>query len=325
MAVFVSPSLMVVIPTAVVAQALGSIAVLVFVYRLEGPFSLRAVDWSEARKLLGYGGWMFATNVVNPALASADQFIIGSAIGVTAVAHYAVPMNLVLRSGAIPWAFGRTFFPRMSSLSGDAAYALGARALSTMAYGFAAICAPAIILSPTFFRYWVGADFAIISAPVAQILFPGMWMSGLSLVGFTLLQSQGRADLTGKLSMLEFLPFLAILWGLTLTFGIVGAAAAWTLRCAADALAIFWASGMRRRHLLPLLPPGAVLAATLVAARFLGSNILLDLLVATIAALASVVLSLLFSEDWRILILGLVNRARAFVGSLTAKTLRPGG
>ena len=307
MAVLVSPSLMVVIPTAVVAQALGSIAVLVFVYRLEGPFSLRAVDWSEARKLLGYGGWMFATNVVNSALASADQFIIGSVIGVTAVAHYAVPMNLVLRSGAIPWAFGRTFFPRMSSLSGDAAYALGARALSSMAYGFAAICAPAIILSPTFFRYWVGADFAMISAPVAQILFPGMWMSGLSLVGFTLLQSQGRADLTGKLSMLEFVPFLAILWGLTLTFGIVGAAAAWSLRCAADALAIFWASGMRRRHLLPLLPPGALLAATLVAARFLGSNILLDLLVATIAALASVVLGFFFSEDWRILILGLLN------------------
>ena len=209
MAVFVSPSLTVVIPTAVAAQAFGAITVLICVYRLEGPFSLRAIDWGEARKLLGYGGWMFATNVINPALGSADQFIIGSVMGVASVAHYAVPMNLVLRSGAIPWAFGRTFFPRMSSLSGDAAYALGARALSSMAYGFAAICAPAIILSPTFFRYWVGPDFALISAPVAQILFPGMWMSGLSFVGFTLLQSQGRADLTGKLSMLEFLPFLA--------------------------------------------------------------------------------------------------------------------
>ena len=151
---------------------------------------------------------MTATNVVNPALASADQMIIGSVMGVTSVAHYAVPMNLVLRSGFIPWAFGRTFFPRVSSLSGAAAYALSARALASMAYGFAAICAPAIILSPTFFRYWIGPDFAVISAPVAQILFPGMWMSGLSLVGFTLLQSQGRADLTGKLSMLEFLPFL---------------------------------------------------------------------------------------------------------------------
>ena len=325
MAVFVSPSLTVVIPTAVIGQGLGSIAVLVCVIYLEGPFSLRAVDWSEARKLLGYGGWMFATNVINPALASADQFIIGSMMGVTAVAHYAVPMNLVLRSGAIPWAFGRTFFPRMSSLSGDAAYALGARALSTMAYGFATICAPAIILSPTFFRYWIGADFAMISAPVAQILFPGMWMSGLSLVGFTLLQSQGRADLTGKLSLLEFLPFLAILWGLTLTFGIVGAAAAWSLRCTADALAIFWASGMRRRDLLPLLPPGALLVATLFMARFLGSNILLNLLVAAFAAAGSAALSFLFSEDWRTLMLGLVNRARGFLGSLTAKTFRPDG
>ena len=246
MAVFVSPSLMVLIPTAAAAQALGAIVVLVFVFRLEGPFSIRALDWGEARKLLGYGGWMFATNVINPALGSADAFIIGSVMGVTAVAHYSVPMNLVLRSGAIPMAFGRTFFPRMSSLSGEAAYALGARALSSMAYGFAAVCAPAIILSPTFFRYWIGADFALVSAPVAQLLFPGMWMTGLSFVGFTLLQSQGRADLTGKLSMLEFLPFVTILWALTVRFGIAGAAFAWSLRCTADALAIFWVSGMTR-------------------------------------------------------------------------------
>jgi O-antigen/teichoic acid export membrane protein len=312
MAVFVSPSLTVVIPTAVAAQALGSIAVLVCVYRLEGPFSLRAIDWSEARKLLGYGGWMFATNVINPALTSADQFIIGSVMGVNAVAQYGVPMNLVLRSGAIPWAFGRTFFPRMSSLSGDAAYALGARALSSMAYGFAAVCAPAIILSPTFFRYWVGADFAMVSAPVAQLLFPGMWMSGLSLVGFTLLQSQGRADLTGKLSMLEFVPFVAVLWGLTVKFGIVGAAFAWSLRCTADALAIFWASGMRRRHLLPLLPPGALLIVALVLSRSLGSDPLLDFLVAALTAFAAVALSYVFSEDWRTLIIGLAKRARGF-------------
>jgi O-antigen/teichoic acid export membrane protein len=325
MAVFVSPSLMVVIPTIAVAQATGAITILVFVFHLEGPFSLRAVDWGEARKLLGYGGWMFATNVVNPALASADQFIIGSVMGVSAVAHYAVPMNLVLKSGAIPAAVGRTFFPRMSSLSGDAAHALGVRGLSSMAYGFAAICAPAIILSPTFFQYWLGADFAMVSAPVAQILFPGMWMSGLSFVGFTLLQSQGRADLTGKLSMLEFLPFLAILWGLTLAFGIAGAAAAWTLRCTVDALAIFWASRMRRKDVLPLLPPGALLAAALVMGRFLGSNTLLGFLLAAFVASMAVALSYLFSEDWRTLIVALVSRARGFVGGLTAKTFRPGG
>src|SRR6202020_1350087 len=61
-AVFVSPSLTVVNPTAAVAQALGAIGLLAVVYRLEGPFSLRAIDWAEARKLLGYGGWVFPTN-----------------------------------------------------------------------------------------------------------------------------------------------------------------------------------------------------------------------------------------------------------------------
>jgi O-antigen/teichoic acid export membrane protein len=127
-AVFVSPSLSVVIPAAALAQASGAIAILAVVYHLEGPFSLRAVDWGEARKSVGYGGWMFASSVLYPALASADQFIIGSVMGVASVAHYAVPMNLVQRSNAIPVAFGRTLFPRMSSLSSDAAYALGTRA-----------------------------------------------------------------------------------------------------------------------------------------------------------------------------------------------------
>jgi O-antigen/teichoic acid export membrane protein len=307
----------VVIPTAAVAQALGAIANLVVVYRLEGPFSLRAVDWGEARKLLGYGGWMFATNVVYPALASADQFVIGSTMGVTAVTHYAVPMSLVQRSGAIPVAFGRTFFPSMSSLSGDAAFALGARALSSMAYGFAAICAPAMILSPTFFRYWLGADFAVIAAPVAQVLFPGMWMFSLSFVGFTLLQSQGRADVTGKLNIIEFLPFVAILWVLTHSFGIVGAAAAWSLRCIVDALAMLWLSGMKRKELLPLLPPAALLVAALVMTRFLGSNILVNFLVATVVGSASLGLGYLFSEDWRTLILAQMNRVRVVLGSLT--------
>ena len=323
-AIFISPSLTVVIPTAAVSQGLGAIVVLAVVYRLEGPFSLRAIDWGEARKLLGYGGWMFATQVLYPALASADQFIIGSVAGVAAVAHYSVPMSLVQRSAAIPTAFGRTLFPRLSSLSGDAAHALGTRALSMMAFGFAAICAPAIILSHTFFRYWIGADFAAAAAPVAQVLFPGMWMGALSLVGFTLLQSQGRADVTGKLNMVEFVPFIGVLWSLTIPFGIVGAAAAWTLRCTVDALVMLWLSGMKRGDFLLLLPPAALLVGALVMARFLDSSLIITFTVAAFIGAASFVLGYLFSEDWRGLTLAQVNRARVFLGSLTrAKPMPP--
>jgi O-antigen/teichoic acid export membrane protein len=182
-----------------------------------------------------------------------------------------------------------------------------------------------MILAPTFFRYWIGADFAAVAAPVAQVLFPGMWMGALSLVGFTLLQSQGRADVTGKLNMIEFLPFVGILWSLTVTFGIVGAAAAWTLRCTADALVMLWLSGMKRGDFLLLLPPAALLLVSLVVARFLEPSILMTFPIAAFIGTVAFVLGYLFSEDWRKLTLAQLNRARAFLGGLTnrAKPIPP--
>ena len=64
------------------------------------------------------------------------------------------------------------------------------------------------------------------------------------------------------------------------------------------------------------------MVATLVLGRSLGSNILVDLLVAGLTAIAAVALGYLFSEDWRALILGLMKRARVFVGG-PAKRAKP--
>jgi O-antigen/teichoic acid export membrane protein len=301
-AVFVSPSLTAVIPTAAVAQASSVVLVLAVVYRLEGPFSVWAFNRQEARALLGYGGWISVSNIVSPILASLDQFLIGSIMGVAAVAHYTVPMNLVVRTQIFPAALARTSFPRMSSLPAEGARALGARALSSLGYGYAAVCAPAIILSPVFFRYWIGADFALLAAPVAQILFFGAWINGLAFIAFTLLQGQGRPDITGKLHMIELVPFLVILWISTSTLGIKGAAIAWTLRCAADALALFWVSGINRRDVLSALRPAVLLAASEVGAWFVGSRLGLALPAAVLAGLIGVGLAYTSSADWRQLI-----------------------
>ena len=64
MAVLVSPSLTAVIPTMAITQAAATVAIGVCVYRLEGPFSFRAFNWSEARTLLHYGGWVTVTAVI---------------------------------------------------------------------------------------------------------------------------------------------------------------------------------------------------------------------------------------------------------------------
>jgi O-antigen/teichoic acid export membrane protein len=311
MAVFVGPSLEIVIPTVAIVQIISIVVQLTFIYRLEGPISLKAFDRAEARKLLGYGGWVTVSSVVSPFLVSADQFLIGSLIGVAGVAHYAVPMNLVVRTQIVPAALARTFFPRMSILSRDAAHELAARALQSLGYGYAAICAPAIIISPVFFRYWIGVDFAQIAAPVAQILFIGAWINGLAFVSFTLIQGQGRPDLTGKLHFIEILPFLGILWLLTSTFGITGAATAWSLRSAVDAFAMFWAAGMSRKVVIAAIArPAALLFASEAVAQFVGINLVPAFAAAALVGLVAAWMAYFYCEDWRRLAGPHLRRAR---------------
>jgi O-antigen/teichoic acid export membrane protein len=303
LAIIVSPSLAVVIPAAVVARALTVAGILIAVYRDEGPLSLAAFDRHQARRLLSYGGWISVSGIVGPLMSSLDQFVIGSVLNVAAVAHYAVPMNLVIRSQVFAGALTRTLFPRMSSVGRDEAHSLAGRALISLAYGYSAICAPAIILTPVFFKYWISADFAAVAAPVAEILFFGAWINGLAFVPFGLLQSQGRPDVTGKFHAAEVLPFIAVLWGLTSAYGITGAALAWSLRCAADAACLFWAAGMPRRILqraiiLPLLLLSAAMALT----KFTALSPLEGLGAAAITGLISFSVSVVMAPDLMILL-----------------------
>jgi O-antigen/teichoic acid export membrane protein len=298
LAVTVSPSLAVVIPAAVVARALTVAVILLAVYRDEGPLSLAAFDRHQAKRLLGYGGWISVSAVMYSILTSLDQFVIGSVLNVAAVAHYAVPMNLVSRSQIFAGALSRTLFPRMSSVGPDEARDLASRALYSLAYGYGAICAPAIILTPVFLRYWIGADFASAAAPVAKILFFGAWISGLAFVPYELLQSQRRVEVIGKFHVAEVLPFIAILWGLTSAYGITGTALAWSLRCAADAAFLFWAARMSKRVLLrAIVLPLLLLSGSAVLAPITESSLLETLGAATITGLAAFTLAIIASHD----------------------------
>ena len=321
LAVVVSPSLVIVVPAATVARGLTVAAILIAVYRDEGPLSLAAFDRHQARKLLGYGGWISVSGVIGPILASLDQFVIGSVLNVAAVAHYAVPMNLVTRSQVFAGALTRTLFPRMSSIGPDEARGLASRALLSLAYGYGAICAPAIILTPIFFKYWIGADFAAVAAPVAEILFFGGWINGLAFVPYGLLQSQGRPDVTGKFHAAELLPFIGILWALTSSYGITGAALAWSLRCGADAACLLWAAGTPRRALLKaIILPLCLLASAYVVAAYVGQALWASLAGAAVAGLAGAAMAFIASKDIRHAFLALSLRA---TGSLTSPRPHP--
>jgi O-antigen/teichoic acid export membrane protein len=89
---------------------------------------------------------------------------------------------------------------------------------------------------------WLGADLARQSARVLQILSIGAFLNSLAYFPFSLLQGAGRPDITARLHLAEFPLYAGCMWLLIAHFGIEGAALAWTLRIAADALLLFFFS-----------------------------------------------------------------------------------
>lgn len=315
LAVLVSPSLALVIPAAASIRGLTVLTILIVMWRSEGPLSFRHFDHRQAGKLFSYGGWVTVTGVVGPILTSADQFVIGTVLGVASVAHYAVPMGLVIRSQVFPSALARTLFPRMSQVGSEEARRLAVRAWVSLAYGYGAICAPAIMVTPLFFRYWIGADFASVAAPIGQILFLGAWINGLAFIPYELMQSQGRPDVTGKFHAAEVIPFTIVLWGGTALFGLKGAAVAWSLRCAVDALCLFRSSRLSTRDLAPAALSLGLMVAAMTASRLVvAQDLWLGLGAAALVAALSAGLAMVMAEDLRNLVLQLGTRfARALL------------
>jgi O-antigen/teichoic acid export membrane protein len=197
---------------------------------------------SFAAPLFRYGGWVTVTAVIGPILVSADRLLIGSQIGLSAVAHYTVPYNLVTKFWILPGSLVRTLFPRFSLLEWEECEPLARQAVSALA----AITLPfaAVIVMRPFLSLWIGAEFAEAAAPVGEILLIGVWINSLAWVPMVMLQGQGRPAIVAKLHTLELIPYIAILWIGVAWAGLQGAAWAWVLRVGIDALLLFWVSGL---------------------------------------------------------------------------------
>jgi len=194
------------------------------------------------RPLFSFGGWMTVSNIVGPVMVYADRFLIGSILSIAAVAYYATPYEVATKLWIIPTALVGVMFPAFSTAM------VADRAHGTMLYRRATKYAGLIlfplsfllvVFANDFLSVWLGRQFAMHSTQVLQILSIGVFTSSMAYVPFAMIQGLGRADITGKLHLLELPIYAPALWFLTVHYGIVGAAIAWLLRVTADAILLF--------------------------------------------------------------------------------------
>jgi O-antigen/teichoic acid export membrane protein len=190
-------------------------------------------------KLLGFGGWLTVTNIINPLMTYMDRFIIGTILTISAVAYYATPYDLVTKLWILSGSLLGVMFPALSAsyiTDHEKFTLLYERSMKVIMLVLAPIVLIIVLLAGPLMEFWLGHEFASHSTLVLQILAIGVFINSAAQVPYAAIQALGRPDLTAKLHLLELPLYLGAIVFSIREFGIVGAAIAWLLRVLLDTI-----------------------------------------------------------------------------------------
>ncbi len=238
-ALFISPSLLWLIPSVVLTRIVGLGVLFAVVWKILPITFPPAFHRARARELLSYGGWISVSNMVAPILVTIDRILIGAMLSAQAVTYYTVPFNLAARLSIVPTALTTSLFPRFSRVESADGLELAGRGLTVLLAVTTVLAVTGIMCLPWFLQWWISPGFAEKAATVGIVLLFGTWVNGLAYVPYSLLQGQNKPDVTAKLHLVE-LPFflLGLVAGIH-WFGLLGAALAWMLRVTVDGFLMF--------------------------------------------------------------------------------------
>jgi O-antigen/teichoic acid export membrane protein len=230
------------------------------------------------RPLLTFGGWVTLGSILTPFLAYGDRATLGALAGAEAVGYYAAPAEVVMRLLIIPGSLAATLFPALSALSA-VREATEPTIWRGMKYVMLIVLIPVVVLiaaGEPALVLWLGADVGRESANVLPVLAVGVAVLSPAYMPMIALQATGRADIPARLYLLEIPLFVGLLVVLIPLWGIVGAAAAWSIRvvldaalqCAAAArIRLITAAGARSAR----MPQAAAVGLALVIGAFLAA------------------------------------------------------
>lgn len=207
-------------------------------------------DAPTSRELLALGGWVSVSNLVSPLLSYLDRLLLGALVPVRWVAFYATPFDLVSRALILPNALMSAMFPSVAAIERGSEAAR--RTLLDASRLLYVIIVPVVFAVVAVARpglqLWLGDEFAEHAAPVLQVLAVSILLNTLAQAPATLIQAAGQPRSMALLHLVELPIFIAVLYGLTSRYGIVGTALAAALRSGLDGIAVLM---LARRDVAP--------------------------------------------------------------------------
>ena len=209
--------------------------------KLPADWSRGEVSQEKMRRLLSFGAWMTISNIISPLMVTADRFVISGALSASVVAYYTVPFEALIRVLVLPAALTAALFPRIASvmkLNPAEAKILYRKCLLIVAGILLPVCILIALGSRWGLQLWLGQDFADRSWAIVSVMALGLLLNGMAHVPFAVIQAGGDSRTTAYLHLIELVFYVPLLFYCMKTFGILGAAIAWTTRVGVDLLAL---------------------------------------------------------------------------------------
>lgn len=268
---------------------------------VNGRPSLRPIfDLTAVKKMLSFGGWLSVSSIVGSVIVYGDRFLLGVCVGMTAVASYGLPLDVIGKMQILITSFCAVLFPLMSRLDDSRSGRFETVYRGAVAIGLSLmtpITTLAVMTAPFLMKLWLGARSTRDIVFVAQVVLAGAVVQAMAAIAFTALHARGRTDLTAWVHLGEFPVYFVAFYLAATHFGVRGAALAWLGRAIVDCLCMVALLHVHKRGVKFAIPPE--LAAAIVSLCIL----LIAVLPGSRARIFAVILcSLTWLWTWRTLL-----------------------
>lgn len=211
--------------TALLAGYWASLQVLPVGMRLSPRF-----DQSILRSIFAFSAYTFLGNFIGVLTSRIDKLLIGLIVGTEAVTYYQIPFTIAQMANGLVHTLSQIVFPRFSELVGlhdrSGLLHLYGRVNAAVLLLSAGITVLLISVGDAFLSVWISPAFASQAGNVLEVIALYFLLQSSTVVGYWVLQAQGKAQQTALMFVLDASVYFIALFYLAHHYGYLGAAGA---------------------------------------------------------------------------------------------------
>ena len=199
-----------------------------------------SINNSLIKPLIKFGAGLLASTLALSLLGNLEKLVLSAIVSVKFLAYYSIAFTFANMATLFTTAMMQSLIPAFSQLLTP-----DKKSEFNMLYSRSIrlniiVLLPALmilfVIAKPFFTVWAGLEFGENSTAPFYVLLFGLMFNVLAYVPYAALTASGRTDIAAKLFWIEILPFTVAVFIFVNTFGILGAAVAWSVRVIIDAI-----------------------------------------------------------------------------------------